>query len=112
MMDWTNAKPNARYWVLKLIKDHFGPGDQLVNTKVSGSAAIDGQAYITHAGKALLLFNKHNRAAEVTLPADSKQGYELAVVDGDTGDDAPRVTQGTARKIELSPFAVAVLSWK
>ena len=26
MIDWKNGKPNARYWVLKLIKDNFHPG--------------------------------------------------------------------------------------
>ncbi len=25
MMDWENGHPNARYWVLKLIKENFGP---------------------------------------------------------------------------------------
>ena len=30
MVDWNNGKPNARYWVLKLLHDNFGPGDKLV----------------------------------------------------------------------------------
>ena len=34
MVDWTNGKPNPRYWVLKLLKDSFGPGDKLVETTV------------------------------------------------------------------------------
>ena len=33
MVDWTNGKPNPRYWVLKLLKDNFGPGDKLVDTQ-------------------------------------------------------------------------------
>ena len=28
MIDWKNGKPNARYWVLSLLKDNFHPGDQ------------------------------------------------------------------------------------
>ena len=32
MMNWENNKPNARFWVLKLIKDSFHPGDALVET--------------------------------------------------------------------------------
>jgi hypothetical protein len=111
MMDWTNAKPNARYWVLKLIKDHFGPGDQLVSTRVSGVHAIEAQGYVAKGGKSLLLFNKRNRATEVTLPVVEGE-YELDVVDGDSGDDPPRVTRGADRIIELKPFAVAVVSWK
>ena len=30
MIDWTTGKPNARYWVLKLLRDNFGPGNRLV----------------------------------------------------------------------------------
>src|SRR5208283_787725 len=37
MMDWTTNQPNARFWVLKLIKDSFHPGDKLVETTVSSS---------------------------------------------------------------------------
>ena len=33
MIDYNNGKPNARYWVLKLIKDNFHPGDKLVADK-------------------------------------------------------------------------------
>ncbi len=36
MMNWANNKPNARFWVLKLIKDNFHPGDKLVETKLDG----------------------------------------------------------------------------
>ncbi len=35
MMDWENNKPNARFWVLKLLKDSFHPGDKLVETIIS-----------------------------------------------------------------------------
>ena len=28
MVDWTTGSPNARFWVLKLIHDHFAPGRQ------------------------------------------------------------------------------------
>ena len=35
MIDWKNGKPNARYWVLSLLKDNFHPGDQLVATTLS-----------------------------------------------------------------------------
>ena len=38
MMNWENNKPNARFWVLKLIKDSFHPGDKLVETKLAGAA--------------------------------------------------------------------------
>src|SRR5438046_8762843 len=30
MVDWNNGKPNARFWVLKLLHDNFGQGDKQV----------------------------------------------------------------------------------
>jgi hypothetical protein len=39
MVDWTNGKPNARYWVLKLVKNNFGPGDTLLGTVFTDAAA-------------------------------------------------------------------------
>ncbi|HET7347630.1 MAG TPA: glycosyl hydrolase family 39, partial [Acidobacteriaceae bacterium] len=41
MMDYNNGKPNARYWVLRLIKDNFHAGDKLVTTTVEGSGSAD-----------------------------------------------------------------------
>jgi len=31
MIDWKNGKPNARYWVLSLLKDNFHAGDKPVS---------------------------------------------------------------------------------
>jgi hypothetical protein len=36
LVDWETGQPNARFWVLKLLKDHFGPGDKLVRTPQPG----------------------------------------------------------------------------
>jgi hypothetical protein len=33
MVDWNTGKPNARLWVLKLLRENFGPGDKLVETE-------------------------------------------------------------------------------
>jgi hypothetical protein len=111
MIDWKNGKPNARYWVLKLIKDNFHPGDTVVETKFSRYSDVDGQAFATPTGQKLLLLNKRNRSAEVALPKDSRP-YTLSVVDGDTGDSEPRVAQENSGIVKLKPFSVAVVSWK
>ena len=63
MMDWTQNKPNARFWVLKLIKDSFHPGDKLVETSID-SGDVAAQAFVTPAGRKLLLANKRNRTVE------------------------------------------------
>jgi len=111
MMNWENNKPNARFWVLKLIKDSFHPGDTLVETALedTGSADLAAQAFITSAGRRLLLANKRDRAIEVPLPNADKAG--ALAVDPETGDGPARNVTVTGGKIKLEPFAVAVVSW-
>ncbi|MGC9198906.1 MAG: GH39 family glycosyl hydrolase [Acidobacteriaceae bacterium] len=110
MINWKTGKPNARYWVLKIIKDNFHPGDRLVQTGVGGGGQVEGQAFATPEGKKLLLVNKRNRPAEIALP--KAQPYVLTVVDGQTGDNPPRVSQGSDPTFRLGPFAVAVVSFQ
>jgi hypothetical protein len=108
MMDWTNNKPNARFWVLKLIKESFHPGDQLVETKLESSDAA-AQAFITPAGRKLLLVNKRNRRVEISLP-DADKASALTV-DAQSGDGPARTVNPAGMKIELEPFSVTVASW-
>lgn len=67
MMNWENGKPNARYWVLKLLINNFGPGDKLVSTSWHGGStngqpsSVASQAIITKKGKKILLINKLNK---------------------------------------------------
>jgi hypothetical protein len=108
MMDWTNNQPNARFWVLKLIKDSFHPGDKLVET--SGSTRdLAAQAFVTTAGHKLLLVNKRNRELAAQL-SDADKATALAV-DPETGDNPARAVLLTAGTIKLEPFAVTVVSW-
>ncbi len=111
MMDWTNNKPNARFWVLKLIKDNFHPGDSLVNTNLEGpnSGDVEAQAFLTPAGRKLLLVNKRDHAVEMKLP-DAGQASALAV-DESTGDGPAHRVDLADGKIRLKPFAVSVVSW-
>jgi len=106
MIDWKNGRPNARYWVLKLLVDHFHPGDRLVATSVNGGD-VYAQGFMTPAGRTLLLVNRRNRAVEVTLPA---AGAVAQVVDEATGENPPRESHPAERALQLAPFAVAVVS--
>jgi hypothetical protein len=108
MMDWTQNKPNARYWALKLIKDSFHPGDKLVQTSI-GSGDVAAQAFITPAGHKLLLANMRDRSIEVALP-DAAQASALAV-DAETGDGPARSVKPAGGMITMEPFAVTVVSW-
>jgi hypothetical protein len=111
MMNWLDNKPNARFWVLKLIKDNFHPGDTLVETKIDGgdSGDVEAQAFITPAGHKLLLANKRGQPVSVTLP-DAVKAAALTV-DGQTADGPARSVEPADGKIRLEPFAVTVVSW-
>ncbi len=108
MMDWTKNKPNARYWVLKLIKDSFHPGDKLVETEID-SRDVAAQAFVTPAGRRLLLANKRDRSVEISIPDSAPTS--VRVVDETSGDSPARVIKPVNGKIGLGPFAVAVVSW-
>ena len=110
MINWNTAHPNAHYWVLKLISDNFGPGDKLVATQ-SSSTDVVAQASITSSGRKILLVNTSNRTLRVSLAgAVQESRHRIAVVDEASGEKQPRRGHVTGQLIELSPFAVAVIS--
>ncbi len=109
MIDWKNSKPNARFWVLSLLKDNFHPGDKLVETELSSNSDIAAQAFVTPAGKKLLLINKRNRVIDVKLP-DGAQNANLLTVDEASGEGAARASKEDGAHLSLAPFAVAVIS--
>ena len=113
MIDYTNGKPNARYWVLKLIVDNFHPGDRLVATSAQGNDAgrLLAQAFATAHGRSLLLVNKANATIQLTLPSDLASA-DFATVDAATVDDPPRTGTLSGTALTLAPFAVTVLSAK
>ena len=110
MMNWKNDKPNARFWVLKLIHDNFHEGDTLVETKLDGPGDGDlaAQAFATPAGHKLLVANKRNHTIALTLPEGAKSALEVDLESGDGPAHSIHVDGG---KITLEPFAVTVVSW-
>jgi len=108
MVDWTSGQPNARFWVLKLLHDNFGPGDKLVDTSVD-SSYVYAQAFQTRDGKRkLLLINKRNRPFEVATPAS--QGSNVTYVDQTTSFQPPTSAQVNATPLTLSGYEVAVIT--
>jgi len=107
MVNWETGRPNARFRVLELLKDNFGPGDRLVSTEVA-NPAVAAQAYRTAAGRKLLLVNKGDTAASVDLPPEAA-GARMDVVDTLTGENPPQSSTMPGTRVTLSPFAVAVI---
>ena len=114
MIDYNNGKPNARFWVLKLIKDNFHPGDKLVDQKPKpedddSPSTVLVQGFLTPQGKKVLLVNKTNSEKTVDLAQDLQNASTLTV-DEATGDEAPRAGKAEGANLHLAPYAVAVLS--
>ncbi len=109
MMDWKNGKPNSRYWILKLIKDNFGPGDKLVATAANGDFIC--QAFSTAKGKKILFINRYNKEQKINLPPGAKDAT-VQYVNEQTGEDPIAKEQLTERYITLQPYEVAVVEMK
>jgi len=127
MIDPDNSKPNARFWVLKLIRDNFSAGDELVRTGLeanngddilaqgfiarghNGGAYSDGSHTGSSGSKKILILNKRNKTIPVKLPAGFK-GATISTVDGSSGDNAPHQSVLDADSIEMKPYAVSVIT--
>ena len=108
MMNYNTGDPNARFWVLKLLKDHFGPGDKLVETK-DDNHDLSIQAFQTSHGRQILIVNKHLKEEEVKLPQDFKVAH-ITYVAPSTGDHAPASQALSGQTVKLEPNEVAVIS--
>ena len=113
MMNWKNSKPNARYWVLKLLKDNFSPGDKLVESPGAPGfkASLAVQAFNTTKGKKYLLINKRDKEANVRLPKEavgaSIQSVDASVIEQES---APQTLSDST--VNLKPFAVSIVTLK
>jgi hypothetical protein len=112
LIDWTNGKPNARFWVLKLLKDNFGPGDSLMSTtwqsRDSAHPDLEIQGYKTPSGRKLLLVNKRNAPQIVTLPAEATGG-RIDEINLSTGENPAQSSIVNETTVTLAPFEVAVV---
>jgi hypothetical protein len=107
MIDWKTGRPNARYWVLDMIKDRLGPGDRLVSTTAS-KRWVHAQGFLTGSGeRALLLVNKCDRELVVQVPASA--GARSLQVDTAFEPPAEKVVAADDR-VRLGRFGVALLT--
>ena len=108
MMNFKTGQPNARYWVLKLIKDNFHPGDKIVDT-TSSPSDVAVQGFVTPQGKKVLLVNKSNSEKSFKL-APEMLNASILTVDEESGDNPSRQGKVEGAELKLAPFAVTVLS--
>jgi hypothetical protein len=108
MVDWTDGKPNARYWTLKLLKDNFGPGDKLVETQVDNRYVYALGAVKSDGKRRVLLVNKRNRPFEISIPG--ARGGQFDRVDQTTALAPPASSSLADDQVTLGGFAVAVVT--
>jgi hypothetical protein len=110
LVNWENGQPNARFWVLKLLRDHFGPSDTLVGTSQPGPY-VYAQAFITRNGRrSLLLVNRRNREIEIQVP--QADGAAMQFVDQSTAYDPPASATLSSDTVKLGGYAVAVVDFR
>jgi len=109
MMNWKNGKPNSRFWVLKLLKDNFGPGDKLAATH-SNIPGVVTQGFITTDGNKLLLINKELNDVQFQLPKNAEV-VSITYVDASTGENPPAKKKLTGNMVKLGGFSVAVIDF-
>ncbi|MGA9354870.1 MAG: glycosyl hydrolase family 39 [Terriglobales bacterium] len=108
MVDWTTGRPNARYWVLKMLRENFGPGDRLVETKL-GTPSVYAQGFATQQGtKKLLIVNKRDRVTRLLVRGAVHSRMEI--VDQSTGFNPPFSSELSSEHLTLSGLAVAVVT--
>ncbi|WP_295669304.1 glycosyl hydrolase family 39 [uncultured Mucilaginibacter sp.] len=111
MINYVNNKPNARYWVLKLIKDNIHSGDTMVTTSVDGDGDGDfeAQGFVNNATKKVLIINKRNKTVILKLPATFK-GAKMSVLDETCSDRPAFDNMVNADSVALKPFAVSLIT--
>jgi hypothetical protein len=108
ILDWNTGKPNARYRVLELIHDNFGPGDKIVDTQISDGNALV-QAFVGSRGeRKVLIVNKRDVQYRLIMP-EAKSG-KLEVVDQTTGSNSPASTSIEGDSFTLGGLGVAVVT--
>ncbi|HUI59960.1 MAG TPA: hypothetical protein VLX90_07045 [Steroidobacteraceae bacterium] len=114
LVDWETGRPNARYWVTRLLRENFGPGDRLVRPpsynvlQPDPAPQIYVQAFITpQAERRILLINK--RDVPFTLTVTGAAGGDIQQVD-QTTDGAASRQPVAADQLNLPGLAVAVVT--
>lgn len=113
MVDWNTGQPNARYWVLKLLRDNFGPGDELVEIEPGPFGPSHPYLYslgvVTKDGKRrVLLVNKRDRAFDVAVSGAS--GGQMDYVDQSTAMNPPASARLTGDTLKVNGLGVAVVT--
>ena len=108
MLDWKTGRPNARFHVLKLLRDNFKPPVRMVESTLK-LPYVSAQGFVNAGGeRKVLLINKRDRELEIDLPG--ARGARVEVVDQTTSTQGSMTTTLGGDKITLRGLAVAVVT--
>jgi Glycosyl hydrolases family 39 len=114
MVDWNDGKPNARFWILKLLHDSFHAGDQVMEIGpfspfASNHPYVYSLAFVTSNGRRrVLLVNKRDRSFDITIAGAS--GGDAEYVDQATAFQPPASKHLESDKVRLSGYAVEIVT--
>lgn len=98
---WNNGKPNARFRILELLKNNFGPGDKIV-TVARGSPYVYTLGFIgKDVRQKILLVNKRDRKIDLKLPQQAKQ---IEWVSQETKGEPPKTEDSSTDRVRLSGY--------
>jgi len=126
MIEWTSGRPNARYWVLKLLNEHFPTGSTLVQTRnftappyplppvalerMSRAAPVFGQAFVTPQGaRKLLLIKRTNEPVAVNLGIEVAASWRF--VDYGEGNGEPQTSDHRGNSFTMGPLVIAIANF-
>jgi hypothetical protein len=111
MVDWNTGKPNARFQVLKLLRENMGPGDRIIDTgphvMTFADSPIVEAAYVRNGVRKVLLINRRSASASVDLAGAAGGGIQT-VDQVSAGGPIRREKLGSST-ITLGGFAVAIV---
>ena len=108
MVDWNDGKPNARFWVLKLLHDNLGPGDKIVEI-TDDNPYVYALAFLTRDGKRrVLLVNKRDRTFDISVTGAA--AGQISFVDQNTNFQPAATAKLNSDKLTLGGYSVAVVT--
>ena len=109
LLNWTTGAGTPRYWALHMIKQHFGPGDQIITTTLSDTSDVFAQAYVGGVVGFQRVLVMSKRVAAVTVVIKGMTGGTALIVDELSGDGPARPVPLTSDILTLNSWAVVVV---
>ena len=120
LVNWKTGRPNARYWIMKLIRDNFGPGDKLVESRAAFEDPairdspptpefVHAQSFLSRDHKRkILVVNKRDRPFEIIVPEGD--GSQIEFVDETTASNSAAKAALKGDRFTLNGYGVAVIT--